>query len=103
MFRKCISQINSRLKQTVYGTVKFLYHAIVITIIGFYVINRLTSKTTPTSHISRNLVAYEAANGDEVNVLRHGGPNNVVEVQEVHSLMLKEFRGHVLCNSLCYW
>ena len=103
MFGKCISQIHSRLKQTVCGTVKFLYHAIVITIIGFYVINALTSKNTPTSHISKNLEAYEAANGDEVNILRHGGLNNAVEGQEVHSLMLKKSLEAIFYVIHCCW
>ena len=83
MIGKCLSQLYSRLKQTICGTLKFLYHAIVITVLGFYIIHTFTSDSVPTSHISRNLEAYGEADGDNVNMLRHVGQNNVMEIQAV--------------------
>ena len=83
MIGRCLSQLYSRLKQTVCGTLKFLYHAIVITVLGFYIIHTFTSNSVPTSHISRTLDAYGEANGNNVNVLRHMGQNNVMEIQAV--------------------
>ena len=83
MIGKCLSHLYSRLKQTICGTLKFLYHAIVITVLGFYIIHTFTSDSVPTSHISRNLEAYGEADGDNVNVLRHVGQNSVIDIQAV--------------------
>ena len=83
MIRKCLSHLYSRLKQTVCGTINFLYHTIVITVLGFYIIHTFTSDRAPTSHISRKLDSYGTADGDDVSVLRHVDQSNVMEIQAV--------------------